>query len=73
MIRLLLLFFLIFISYGRPNFNEIFHKIKEQRPIISRKVGVFFCGLQQLSSELHAHCNNHSTSRIKFHYNKESF
>jgi hypothetical protein len=63
----------VFLSYGRPNFNEIFHKLTEQKPILSSKVGVFFCGLAQLSSELHAHCNNHSSSKIKFYYNKESF
>lgn len=67
-------------NFGRPNFDVIFKSYSEQVPklstnkgLFSEKIGVFFCGLPQLSSQLHKICNKYSNSSVRFLYNKESF
>jgi predicted ferric reductase len=65
-------------NYGRPNFDLFFKEyssnLNENEPKEKLiKVGVFFCGPQQLSTELHNYCNLYSNDKLRFFYNKENF
>jgi NADPH oxidase len=71
-------------NYGRPNFDAFFKDLAEQRKSAEdlnetsklRKrdnIGVFFCGPQALSYELHKICNKYSNEETRFIYNKENF
>ena len=65
-------------NYGRPNFDLFF---KDYSSMLNEselnekmvKVGVFFCGPQQLSTQLHKICNLYSNDKLRFFYNKENF
>ena len=48
-------------------------KLKTFHSLISRRVGVFFCGPAVLSHTLHQMSNKHSGSGTRFYYNKENF
>ncbi|XP_068705998.1 cytochrome b-245 heavy chain-like [Montipora foliosa] len=59
--------------YGRPEWNKIFSQVARSHP--RTHIGVFFCGPQGLSHDLHKAANDHSNDRdgVKFSYNKENF
>lgn len=60
--------------YGRPNFNIFFKDLSSSpQDLVTNKIGVFYCGPSELSSELHKLCNKYSNDNLKFIYNKESF
>ena len=65
-------------NYGRPNFELFFKDLSTSfKNGTSRdrceNFGVFFCGPQELSSELHKLCNFNSNNSVRFIYNKENF
>ncbi|KAJ7342129.1 hypothetical protein JRQ81_009078 [Phrynocephalus forsythii] len=60
--------------YGRPNWDNEFKHIAENHP--SDSIGVFFCGPESISRNLHKMCNQYSSADprgVQFCYNKESF
>ncbi|KAF9269495.1 NADPH oxidase B [Marasmius fiardii PR-910] len=57
--------------FGRPNWTKVFENVVERHP--GTDVGVFFCGPQALSRELHTMSNKHSNPSFggtRFFYKK---
>lgn len=60
-------------KFGRPNWNEVFPKIKDIHLGSVEKCGVFFCGPHSLAKVLKKQCNLHSETGFKFVFRKEIF
>ncbi len=68
-------------NYGRPNFDLFFREFaannvnvaEDDNRVRTVGVGVFFCGPEKLSHQLHRLCNLNSDERVRFFYNKENF
>ncbi|RPA84372.1 hypothetical protein BJ508DRAFT_206196 [Ascobolus immersus RN42] len=58
-------------NFGRPNWDEIFHAIKDTHG--TGEAGVFFCGPKGLGSSLHVMCNKYTDSDYQFVWGKENF
>jgi hypothetical protein len=65
-------------NYGRPNFELFFKELVTQETSsldhsVKKDVGVFFCGSQSLSTQLHKLSNKYSNESVRIFYNKENF
>jgi hypothetical protein len=66
-------------NYGRPNFELFFKELTSQEATDSvdsgakKDIGVFFCGPQNLSTQLHKLSNKYSNESVRVFYNKENF
>ena len=60
------------VSYGRPNFDQIFSDAKSTH--INETVGVFFCGPPTLGNMIRTYCDNYSSGfGTSFKYREEHF
>ncbi|CAB4384687.1 unnamed protein product [Rhizophagus irregularis] len=69
--------------YGRPNFNEIFLRLKKSikngkylpgiEKNLSTNIGVYYCGPSCLAKILKVDCNNANSEGIRFSFHKEKF
>ncbi|KAJ3124181.1 hypothetical protein HK098_001355 [Nowakowskiella sp. JEL0407] len=60
--------------FGRPNFDQIFQRLKRIHPGID--IGVFFCGPKALSGTIHKAANKWTDAGVdgtRFFYGKENF
>ncbi|RHZ81808.1 hypothetical protein Glove_117g576 [Diversispora epigaea] len=69
--------------YGRPNFGEIFNRLKAaiengkylpgKERDLETKVGIYYCGPPPLAKQLKRECKEANTVGIKFNFYKEHF
>lgn len=57
--------------FGRPPLDDLFENWKEE--LRYEKIGVFFCGSQQLGARLESLCDQYSSQQVQFHFHEESF
>jgi NADPH oxidase len=69
--------------YGRPNFGDIFLRLKRAIEsgrylpgtdrTLSTNVGVYYCGPSALAKNLRVECDKANSEGIKFNFHKEHF
>ncbi|GBB98951.1 hypothetical protein RclHR1_03370018 [Rhizophagus clarus] len=69
--------------YGRPNFNDIFLKLKKSiesgkyltgvEKLATTNIGVYYCGPSSLAKVLKNDCNKANSKEIKFNFHKERY
>jgi len=59
------------VHWGRPNWNQIFRKKREDYPK-GTSVGVFFCGAKELGVKMYQVCQKNS-GNVVFNFHKEVF
>ena len=59
-------------NYGRPNWNNIFGKIRQTHPKMD--IGILTCGPKALSDDLYQTCNRYTGENgVRFYFRKEVF
>jgi NADPH oxidase len=69
--------------YGRPNFNDIFLKLKRSiksgkylpgiERNLSTNIGVYYCGPSSFAKDLKVDCTKSNSEGITFSFHKEHF
>jgi len=64
----------IWIWEGRPEWDDIFAKVKAERAEGVKEIGVAFCGTPMIGKDLKLYCRKHSSpGQVIFDLHKENF